>query len=157
LPPVFYDLYFLPPQFYFLSNLVHVVYEKTEMVPPSNFLSKTNVQPRNPTSVGVHARHLSPWHTSVLIYFTGWQHCFWWFLFFIFKNYLISNILICFVCMWRYCGWKTKFGNDSTPRINSIWSIGLVMIFSKIIISTKYIYIFISKVFKSDISIFLYC
>jgi hypothetical protein len=54
------DLYFLPPQFYFLSNLVPVVYEKMEMVPPSNFSSKTNVQSRHPTGVGVHARHLSP-------------------------------------------------------------------------------------------------
>jgi len=44
---VLYDLYFLPPQFHFLSNLVPVVYEKTEMVPPSNFPSKTNVHPRH--------------------------------------------------------------------------------------------------------------
>jgi hypothetical protein len=57
---VLYDLYFLPPQFHFLSNLVPVVYEKTEMVPPSNFPSKTNVQPRHPIGVGVYARHLSP-------------------------------------------------------------------------------------------------
>jgi hypothetical protein len=42
---------FLSHQFYFLSNFVHVLYEKTEMVPPS----KTNVQPRHPTGVGVHA------------------------------------------------------------------------------------------------------
>jgi hypothetical protein len=47
LPPVLYDLYFLPPQFHFLSNLVPVVYEKTEMVPPSDFPSKTNVHPRH--------------------------------------------------------------------------------------------------------------
>jgi len=60
MPPVLYDLYFLPPQFHFLSNLVPVVYEKTEMVHPSNFPSKTNVQPRHPTGVGVHGRHLSP-------------------------------------------------------------------------------------------------
>jgi hypothetical protein len=60
LPHVLYDLYFLPSWFYFLSNLVHVVYEKTKMVHVSNFLSKTNVQPRHPTGVGVHARHLSP-------------------------------------------------------------------------------------------------
>jgi len=55
LPPVLYDLYFLPPQFHFLSNLVPVVYEKTEMVPPSDFPSKTNVHPRHWTCVGVHA------------------------------------------------------------------------------------------------------
>jgi hypothetical protein len=42
-----YDLYFLPHQFHFLSNLVPVVYEKTEMVPPSDFSSKTNVHPRH--------------------------------------------------------------------------------------------------------------
>jgi hypothetical protein len=53
LPPVLYNLYFLrndsythffyflPHQFHFLSNLVSVVYEKTEMVPPSDFPSKT--------------------------------------------------------------------------------------------------------------------
>jgi hypothetical protein len=58
--PMLYNLYFLPPQFYFLPNLVPVVYEKTKMVPPSNFPSKTNVQSRHPTGVGVHARHLSP-------------------------------------------------------------------------------------------------
>lgn len=52
--PMLYDLYFLPPQFHFLSNLVPVVYEKTEMVPPSNFSSKTNVQPRHSTGVSVH-------------------------------------------------------------------------------------------------------
>jgi hypothetical protein len=56
---VLYDIYFLPPQFHFLSNLVPVVYEKTEMVPPSNFPSKTNVQSRHPTGVGVYARHLT--------------------------------------------------------------------------------------------------
>jgi hypothetical protein len=65
---VLYDLYFLLSQFYILPNLVPVVYEKTEMVPPSNFSSKTNVQPRHPTGVGVHARHLSPWHTSTLMW-----------------------------------------------------------------------------------------
>jgi hypothetical protein len=59
---VLYDLYFLPPQFYFLPNLIHVVYEKTKIVPSS----KTNVQPCHPTGVGVHARHLSPWYTLVL-------------------------------------------------------------------------------------------
>jgi hypothetical protein len=64
--PVLYNLYFLPLQFYFLPNLVPVVYEKTEMIPPSNFPSKTNVQPRHHTGVGVHARHLSPWHISAL-------------------------------------------------------------------------------------------
>jgi hypothetical protein len=63
---VLYELYFLPPQFYFVSKLVPVVWEKTEMVHPSNFPSKTNVQPRHPTGVDVHARHLSPWHTSAL-------------------------------------------------------------------------------------------
>jgi hypothetical protein len=36
------------------------------MVPPSNFPSKTNVQPRDPTGVSVHVRHLSLWHTSAL-------------------------------------------------------------------------------------------
>jgi hypothetical protein len=61
---VLYDLYFLPPQFYFISNLVYMVYEKTKMVPPSNFPSKINVQPRHPIGVGVHAWHMSPWHTS---------------------------------------------------------------------------------------------
>jgi hypothetical protein len=60
LPHVLYDLYFLTSQFHFLSNLVSVVYEKTEIVPPSYFPFKTNVQPRHPTGVGVHARHLSP-------------------------------------------------------------------------------------------------
>jgi hypothetical protein len=44
---VLYDLYFLPHQFHFLSNLIPVVYEKTKMVPPSDFPSKTNVQPRH--------------------------------------------------------------------------------------------------------------
>jgi hypothetical protein len=44
---VFYDLYFLLPQFHFLSNLVPVVYEKTEMVPLSDFPSKTNVHPQH--------------------------------------------------------------------------------------------------------------
>jgi hypothetical protein len=34
---VLYDLYFLPSQFHFLSNLVPVVYEKMEIVPPSDF------------------------------------------------------------------------------------------------------------------------
>jgi hypothetical protein len=63
---VLYHLYFLPSQFYFLPNLVPVVYEKTEMVPSSNLPSKTNVQPRHPTDVGVHALHMSPWHTSAL-------------------------------------------------------------------------------------------
>jgi hypothetical protein len=63
---VLYDLYFLSPQFHFLSNLVPVIYEKTEMVPPSDFPSKTNVQPHHPTGVGVHAQHLSPWYTSAL-------------------------------------------------------------------------------------------
>jgi hypothetical protein len=43
---VLYNLYFLPLQFHFLSNLIHVVYEKTEMVPLSDFPSKTNVHPR---------------------------------------------------------------------------------------------------------------
>jgi len=57
---------FCPHQFYFLLNLVPVVYEKTEMVHLSNFPFKTNVQPRHLTGVGVHARHLSPWHTSAL-------------------------------------------------------------------------------------------
>jgi hypothetical protein len=42
-----YDLYFLPHQFQFLSNSVPVIYEKTEMVPPSDFPSKTNVHPRH--------------------------------------------------------------------------------------------------------------
>jgi hypothetical protein len=36
------------------------------MIPPSNFPSKTNVQPRHHTGVGVHARHLSPWHILAL-------------------------------------------------------------------------------------------
>jgi hypothetical protein len=44
---VLYYLYFLFPQFHFLSNLVHVVYEKTEIVPPSDLQSKTNVHPRH--------------------------------------------------------------------------------------------------------------
>jgi hypothetical protein len=55
LPLMLYDLYFLSHQFYFLLNLVHVVYEKTEMILPSDFSFKTNVQPRHPTGVGVHA------------------------------------------------------------------------------------------------------
>jgi hypothetical protein len=58
LPHVLYDLYFLPHQFYFLPNLVHVVYEKMEMVPPSNFSSKTNVQPRHPTGWRTCATHV---------------------------------------------------------------------------------------------------
>jgi len=66
LAPVLYELYFLPPQFCFVTKLVPVVWEKTKMVPPSNFPFKTNVQPRHPTGVGVHAQHLSPWHTSAL-------------------------------------------------------------------------------------------
>jgi hypothetical protein len=40
LPIVLYDLYFLSSQFYFLSNLIPMVHEKTEMVPPSNFPSR---------------------------------------------------------------------------------------------------------------------
>jgi len=55
LAPLLYELYFLLPQFCFVPKLVPVVWEKTEMVPPSNFPSKTNVQPRHPTSVGVYA------------------------------------------------------------------------------------------------------
>jgi hypothetical protein len=42
-----YDLYFLLIQFHFLSNLVPVVYEKTEIVSPSDFPSETNVHPRH--------------------------------------------------------------------------------------------------------------
>jgi hypothetical protein len=63
---VLYDIYFLPHQLHFLPNLVPVVYEKTEMVPPSNFPSKTNVQPHHPIGIDVYAQHLSPWHTSTL-------------------------------------------------------------------------------------------
>jgi hypothetical protein len=59
---LFYELYFLPSQFCFVPKLVPMVWKKTEMVP----LSKTNVQPRHPTGVGVYARHLSPWHTLAL-------------------------------------------------------------------------------------------
>jgi hypothetical protein len=44
---VLYDLYFLPHQFHFLSNLVPVVYEKTKMVSSSDFSFKTNVHPRH--------------------------------------------------------------------------------------------------------------
>jgi len=58
--PVLYNLYFLSPQFYFWSNLVPMVYEKMKMVPPSNFPSKTMIQPCHPTGFGIHARHLSP-------------------------------------------------------------------------------------------------
>jgi hypothetical protein len=86
LSPVLYNLYFLPPQFHFLSNLIPVVYEKTGMVPPSNFSSKTNVHPRHHTGVGVHARHLSPWYTSALT----------WLLFFFIIILMISFIYIKF-------------------------------------------------------------
>jgi hypothetical protein len=61
---VFYELYFLSPQFCFVPKLVHVVWEKTKMVLPSNFSSKTNVQPRHATGVGVHARHVPVAHLS---------------------------------------------------------------------------------------------
>jgi hypothetical protein len=64
--PVLYDLYFLSPQFHFLSNLVLVVYEKTEMIHPSDFPSKTNVHPCHWTGVGVHAQHVSV-HTSAIL------------------------------------------------------------------------------------------
>jgi hypothetical protein len=47
LPFVLYDIYFLSHQFHFLSNLLLVEYEKAEMVPPSDFPSKTNVHPRH--------------------------------------------------------------------------------------------------------------
>jgi hypothetical protein len=70
MPHVFCKLYFLPHKFSFLSKVVPVVWEKIEMVPPSNFSSKTNVQPCHPTGVGVHVRpclraHLSVRETSI--------------------------------------------------------------------------------------------
>jgi hypothetical protein len=40
---VLYNFYFLPSRFYFLLNLVPMVYENMEMVHSSNFSSKTNV------------------------------------------------------------------------------------------------------------------
>jgi hypothetical protein len=43
-----------------------VLWEKTEMVPPSIFPSKTNGLPCYPTRVGVILRHLSPNTTSAL-------------------------------------------------------------------------------------------
>jgi len=87
--PMLYDLYFLPPQFCFVPKLVPVVWKKTEMVPPSNFRSKTIVQPRNPTGVGVHARHLSPWHTSALT----WLLFFYYFNDFLYYNNNNNNII----------------------------------------------------------------
>jgi hypothetical protein len=56
------------------------------MVPPSNFSSKTNVQPRHPTGVGVHARHLSSWHTSALTWLP--------FFFYYFNDFLYIYIYI---------------------------------------------------------------
>jgi hypothetical protein len=102
LAPVLYELYFLPSQFYFISKLVHVVWENTEMVPPSNFLSKTNVQPRHLTGVGVHAWHLSPWHTSTLTWLP--------FFFIILAPpfYIFIYIYIYIYIIWD--GWHPHFG-----------------------------------------------
>jgi hypothetical protein len=41
------QLLFFPYQFYFLLNLIHVVYEKMKMIHSSDFSFKTNVHPRH--------------------------------------------------------------------------------------------------------------
>jgi len=68
------------------------------MVPPSNFPSKTNVQPRHPTCAGVHARHMSPWHTLALTWLP--------FFIFYFNDFLyIIIILIIYIYIYIYLGW----------------------------------------------------
>jgi len=63
LPPVVSNFYFLPTVLhFFFSQMVLVLLEKTEIVPPSNFLSKTNGLPCHPTCVDVILQHLSPCH-----------------------------------------------------------------------------------------------
>jgi len=69
----------LPPEFFFLSYEVLVLWEKMEMVHQFIFSSKTNVPPCHPTFVDLPVRHLSPamsaltWllHIYIYIYIRG--------------------------------------------------------------------------------------
>jgi len=90
--------------FLFLSNLIHVVWEKTEMIPLSNFPSKTNVQPCHPTNVDVHVWHMSPWYTSALTWLS-------------FIIIIIIILMIYFIYICKILGWPKPppFGLGPPP------------------------------------------
>jgi hypothetical protein len=86
-----------------------MVWEKKEMVPPSKFPSKINVQPCHPTGVSVHARHLSPWYTSALMWLS------------FFFNYYFNDFLYIYI-FWG--GPTTPFGPHGGGQPPPFWPRG---------------------------------